>query len=198
MENKTKKRIIIATANPHKLEEINEINSYSDIEFSIVEGQFDPEECGSTYEENAYIKASEASKIMNSIALADDSGLSVDALNGEPGLHSARYADTQDKRIEKLLENLKDIPEQKRTAHFISSMVLTDSKGNVLHKTEGKVEGIIIDSRKGTNGFGYDPVFYLPELDKTMAEIDSKTKNKLSHRANALRPMLEWISTNLM
>ena len=197
LENKNIKKIIIATANPHKLEEINEINSYKNIEFAIVKGDFDPDENGSTYEENAYIKALAAAKIMQQISLADDSGLCVDVLNGEPGLHSARYADSQEARIAKLLENLKEVPLEKRTAHFISSMVLTDPNGNVLYKTEGKVEGIIIDSKKGTNGFGYDPVFYLPELGKTMAEIDSETKNKISHRANALNPMLEWINNNL-
>lgn len=197
MENKSKKKIIIATANPHKLEEINGINSYDNIEFSIVKGDFNPDENGSTYEENAFIKAFEAARLTNAVSLADDSGLSVDALDGAPGLHSARYADSQDSRIEKLLENLKDVPQEKRTAHFISSMVLVDSNGNILHKTEGKVDGIIIDQRKGTHGFGYDPVFYLPEFNKTMAELDFDTKNSLSHRARALQPMLEWISKNL-
>lgn len=197
MENKIKKKIVIATANPHKLEEINGINSYEDIEFSIVQDNFDPDENGSTYEENAFIKAFEAAKIMGAISLADDSGLSVDALDGAPGLHSARYADSQDSRIEKLLENLKDVPNGKRTAHFISSMVLVDKDGNILHKTEGKVDGLIIDERKGANGFGYDPVFYLPEFNKTMAELDFETKNSLSHRARALKPMLEWITKNL-
>lgn len=197
MENKIKKKITLATANPHKLEEINGINSYENIEFSIVEGDFNPDENGSTYEENAFIKAFEAARIMDKTALADDSGLSVDVLDGAPGLHSARYADSPDKRIEKLLENLKNIPIEKRTAHFISSMVLVDKNGNILHKTEGRVNGIIIDEKKGTNGFGYDPVFYLPEFDKTMAELDFETKNSLSHRARALEPMLKWISENL-
>ncbi len=196
--NNLKKKIVIATANPHKLEEINEINTYSDIEFEIVKGNFCPEENGSTFEENAYIKAKAASDIMKTYCLSDDSGLCVDALNGAPGLHSARYAGTQNEKIQKLIEELKEIDPAKRTAHFISVMVLVDEKGEILNVSEGKVDGLITDSPKGTQGFGYDPVFFIPEFNKTMAEMDSKEKNTISHRARALQKMLAWINENLI
>lgn len=196
MEN-NKKIIVIATANPHKLEEINEINTSSDVEFDIVKGDFNPVENGSTFEENAYIKAFEAAKIMRTYCIADDSGLCVDALDGAPGLHSARFAGTQEEKIQKLIKTLEDIAIDKRTAHFISVMVLVDGDGKILHKTEGKVDGIIIDSPKGTNGFGYDPIFFIPEYNQTMAEMDSNLKNSISHRAKALTSMLDWINKNI-
>ena len=197
LENNHNKTIIIATANPHKLEEITQINKFSNIRFEIVKGDFSPEENGITFKENAYIKAKAASEIMKTYCLADDSGLCVDALNGAPGLHSARYAGSQSEKIQKLLDELNDIPKEKRTAHFISVMVLVNEKGEILHTTEGQVEGIIDISPKGTDGFGYDPIFFLPEYNKTMAEMDSVQKNSLSHRAKALTKMLAWINENL-
>lgn len=197
MENNTRKTIVIATANPNKLEEISEINCFKNIEFSIVKGDFNPVESGDTFEENAFIKAKAAADIMKTYCLADDSGLCVDALDGAPGLHSARYAGTQEEKIQKLIKNLKDVNPEEKTAHFISVMVLVDSEGTVLHKTEGTVNGIIIDSPKGSKGFGYDPIFYVPEYNLTMAEMDSKEKNSISHRAKALNLMLEWINENI-
>ena len=196
MENK-EKNITVATANPHKLKEINEINTFKNITLSIVEGDFDPEETGSNFEENAYTKAKEAAKIMNNYALADDTGLCVDALGGAPGLYTARYAETAEKRIQRLLNELKDIPEDKRTANFTCAMVLVDKNGNIIHKETGIAEGIIIETNHGTNGFGYDPVFFMPEYNQTMAEMPTELKNKISHRAKALIPMLEWIDKNL-
>lgn len=196
MENKIK-NITVATANPNKLKEINAINKYKNIVFSLVKGEFNPEETGSTFSENAYIKASCASKIMQNFSIADDSGLCVDALNGAPGLFSARYAGTQQQKIQKLIAELQKFPKEKRTAHFISSMVLTDKNGNILYKTEGIIKGIITDTPKGNNGFGYDPIFFIPEYNQTMAEMNSDLKNSISHRANSLIPMLEWINKNL-
>ncbi len=196
MENK-EKNITVATANPHKLKEINEINTFKNITLSIVEGDFDPEETGSNFEENAYIKAKEAAKIMNNYALADDTGLCVDALDGAPGLYSARYAETAEKRIQRLLNELKDIPEDKRTANFTCVMVLVDRNGNMIHKETGIAKGLIIETKQGANGFGYDPVFFMPEYNQTMADMSSELKNTISHRAKALLPMLEWIDKNL-
>ncbi len=197
LENKKIKEIIIATSNPHKLEEINAINQYKNIKFSIISGDFNPIENGKTFEENSIIKAREAAKLTSQISLADDSGLCVDLLNGAPGLYSARYADTPENRIKKLINELSKFPEKERTAHFISVISLVDANGNLLHKTEGKIEGLIINSVKGKNGFGYDPVFFLPEYNKTMAELDSKTKNMISHRAKALSEMLGWIDSSI-
>lgn len=189
------KKIIIATSNPHKLTEMNDINSFSDICFDVINGDFEPDENGKTFLENAIIKAKEGAKISGEYCLADDSGLCVDALNGLPGLHSARYAETREKRIQRLLSELKG--KENRKAHFICTMALVSPSGEVLHTTEGRVNGEIIDELKGLNGFGYDPVFFIPEYNQTMAEMSEKEKNKISHRSNALRPMLEWINENL-
>lgn len=189
------KKIIIATSNPHKLTEMNDINSFSDISFDVIKGEFEPDENGKTFLENAIIKAKEGAKITGEYCLADDSGLCVDALNGLPGLHSARYAETREKRIQRLLSELKG--KVNRKAHFICTMALVSPSGVVLHTTEGRVNGEIIDELKGLNGFGYDPVFFIPEYNQTMAQMSEKEKNKISHRSNALRPMLEWINENL-
>ncbi len=191
-------KIIIATSNPHKLEEINKINTNKNIVFDVVQGDFNPDENGTTFMENALIKAKEAARIMQTYCLADDSGLCVDALEGAPGIHSARYADTQKEKIEKLLNELKMVPYDYRTARFTCAMVLVDKDGSELHKEEGKVFGYIDDEPKGTNGFGYDPIFFVPKYDKTIAELPEETKNEISHRSNALRPMLNWIEENLL
>lgn len=191
-------KIILATSNPHKLEEINTINNNPEIVFDVVKGDFDPIEDGTQFKDNALIKAKEAAKIMKTYCLADDSGLCVDALEGRPGIHSARYADTQKEKIEKLLTEMKDVPYDWRGAHFVCSMVLVDKNGNLLHAQEGKVFGYIDDSPKGENGFGYDPIFFVPEYNKTIAELPEEVKNSVSHRANALKPMLKWIEENLI
>lgn len=189
--------ITVASGNPHKVEEMNGINPFKNIVLKKIEGEFDPVEDGKTFEENAIIKAKAASLIVKDFALADDTGLCVDALNGAPGLHTARYAPTQDEKIKKLLVALGGVPFEKRTARFICCMVLTDKNGNVVHKTVGKVEGYIVEEAAGCGGFGYDPIFYVPKYGMTLAELPDGEKNKISHRFNALHPMLEFISDNL-
>ena len=193
-------KIALGTSNPHKLEEINdmlkEIHPDS-IEFVLVNDNFNPEENGKTFEENSYIKAAEAAKIMKIPALADDTGLCVDALDGRPGLYSARYAPDQKSKIAKLLEEMKNIPQNKRSAHFICTMTLVAPDGTKLHTQTGKIEGYIDTKPSGEHGFGYDPLFFIPDLNKTMADMTLKEKNTLSHRARALRPMVEWIKNNL-
>ena len=191
------KRIILATSNPHKLEEINSINKSSDIIFDVVKGDFNPEETGKTFTENAIIKAQEASRIMKTYCLADDSGLCVDILNGRPGIYSARYAPTQKEKIEKLLNELKQVPNEKRQAHFTCAMVLVNAQGDIIRTQEGRVDGYIANEARGTNGFGFDPVFYLPKYDKTVAQLPEEIKNTISHRANALIPMIKWIENNI-
>lgn len=188
--------VVLASSNPHKLDEIYSISQSSNIDFTLVGAGFDPFESGQTFEENAYIKALEATKITGKIALADDSGLCVEALNGAPGIHSARYAPSQKEKIDKLLDALK--LESNKRAKFVCSMVLTGLDGEILHKTQGVVEGVIEDEPRGSNGFGYDPVFFVPEINKTMAQMSANEKNTLSHRARALLPMLEWIEQNLV
>lgn len=189
--------ITVATGNPHKLEEIKEINPYKDIDLKIVEGEFSPVENGKNFAENAFIKAKLASELSSGYSFADDTGLCVDALDGRPGLYTARYAPTQDEKIAKLLSELRDIPFEKRTARFICSMALTDKDGNLIYTTEGIMEGYIAEKRGGKGGFGYDPIFYIPEYKMTVAELPDGVKNTVSHRAKALIPMLEFIRTNL-
>ncbi len=190
--------ITLGTSNPHKVFEINKIAKPFDIEFLPLKSEnFNPNENGETFEENAKIKAMEAAKVSNcgNYFMADDSGLCVDFLNGAPGIHSARYAETPDKRIEKLLLNLKE--DKKRCAHFVCALCLVDNKGNILHTENGIVKGKIAHSKKGTNGFGYDPVFIVDGINKTMAELSEDEKNTLSHRGKALFSMIKWIKSNL-
>lgn len=191
-------KIILATSNPHKLEEINAINKNPNIIFDVVKGDFNPEETGTTFLENATIKAQEAARITNEYCLADDSGLCVDALEGRPGIHSARYAPTQKEKIENLLKEMQGVPYDWRQAHFTCAMVLVDKNGNPIHNETGKVFGFIDDTPKGANGFGYDPIFFIQEKNQTMAELSEEEKNKISHRSKALNPMLKWIEENLI
>ena len=184
-------KIVLATNNKHKLEEINDIAKGYDIEFILPPEAFDPIETGTTFSENSYLKASEASKLTNNIALADDSGLCVEALNGRPGIHSARYAETQDKRIEKLLKELE--PFDNKKAKFVCCMTLTDKTGNIIHQALGECKGEITSDRKGTNGFGYDPIFKPDSYECTLAELSENEKNNISHRGHALRNMLEFL-----
>ncbi|MBO6181020.1 RdgB/HAM1 family non-canonical purine NTP pyrophosphatase [bacterium] len=193
MENKIK--IVLATGNPHKLQEINEITKDSGIEFILPGGDFNPVENGQTFEQNSLIKAQEASRISNMISLADDSGLCVDALNGEPGIHSARYDTTPQRRIDKLLKKLADTDNRK--AKFVCVMTLTDKDGNVLNQEIGECHGQIATEQYGTNGFGYDPVFLVDGYDITMAQMSEDLKNTISHRANALSKMVKYIKENL-
>jgi len=187
MENK----IVFATGNPHKLQEVNEIAKNSGIQFILPPEGFDPDETGKTFEQNSLIKAREAAKISHKISLADDSGLCVEALEGGPGIYSARYDTTPQKRIEKLLKNLTE--SANRRAKFVCAMTLVDENGNVLHQSIGECHGQIAQTQSGKNGFGYDPVFLIDGYDMTMAEMSDDLKNRISHRANALRGMIEFI-----
>ncbi len=188
--------ITVATGNSHKVQEMNGINPFKEIVLRRIDADFNPTEDGETFEENAIIKARAASLIVNNYALADDTGLCVDALNGAPGLHTARYAPSQEEKIEKLLSELNGVPFEKRTARFICNMVLTDKTGQVVYKTQGKIEGYIAESAAGCGGFGYDPIFYVAENKMTLAELPEGEKNRISHRYNALLPMLKYISAH--
>ena len=196
MESSDNIRIVFATGNPHKLQEINEISRDSGIEFVLPPVDFDPDETGTTFEENSYIKAKEAALLSNCIALADDSGLCVDALNGEPGIHSARYAETPQARIDKLLNNLTNVSNRK--AKFVCAMTLVDEFGNVLDKEIGECYGEIATEQSGTNGFGYDPVFVVDGYGVTMAEMSEDLKNSISHRANALSKIISYVQSELI
>ena len=191
-----KQRLIFATGNQDKMREIREIlgDKYYEI-LSMKEAGIDLDivEDGSTFEENAMIKAKAVMETTGALTLADDSGLEIDAFGGGPGIYSARYLGTDTSYIEKnkvILEKLKDIPEEKRTARFVCAIAAAFPNGQTL-TTRGTMEGIIGYEAKGENGFGYDPIFYLPQLEKYSAELSRDEKNSLSHRGEALRKMKE-------
>lgn len=187
-------KIVLATSNPHKVEEINAITEGLGVEFVLPPDGFDPIEDGEIFEENALIKAKTAQKLTNMPSLADDSGLCVDALSGEPGIHSARYADTPKGRIDKLLGELKDVPPEKRGAKFVCAMVLVDKDGEILFSDRGECFGKIGFEAKGTNGFGYDPIFVVEGGNLTMAELSEDDKNKISHRGIALGKVINFLT----
>ena len=189
-------KIIIATQDPHKVEEIKEIAklfNFTGAEFLPIDNSlnFDPVENGATFEENSYIKAKEANRLTGENTLADDSGLCVNALDGAPGIHSARYAKTPEKRIEKLLEALKN--SQDRSAKFVCSMTLINPDGEIVFISRGECLGKIALTRSGVNGFGYDPVFIVDGTEKTMAEMTEDEKNAISHRSLALQKVFDYL-----
>lgn len=187
-----KQTIVFATGNAHKLQEINEISKGSGIEFVLPSAGFNPVENGETFEENSLIKAREAARVSGIMSLADDSGLCVDALGGAPGIHSARYAETAQARIDKLLNVLKN--EKNRNAKFVCAMTLVDKDGHVLFQTRGECHGEIAYKKSGINGFGYDPVFLVESASRSMAEMSEEEKNEISHRGRALRKVLEFLN----
>lgn len=189
-------KIVLATSNPHKVEEINAITRGLGIEFVLPPEGFNPLEDGKTFEENALVKAKEANKLTNMSTLADDSGLCVESLGGGPGIYSCRYADTPKARIDKLLDELEDVPFEKRVAKFVCAMVLLDKNGEILFSDRGECFGKIGFESKGANGFGYDPIFIVNGRDFTMAELSEEEKNKISHRAIALNKVINFVQNN--
>ena len=188
---------IIATNNKKKLREMGAILEKLGVRaLSLAEAgiESDAEETGTTFEENSRIKALAAMKVANLPAIADDSGLEVDALGGEPGVYSARYGgdkcrdDTE--RYEYLLENMKDIPDGKRAARFVSVITCVFPDGREI-SARGEIEGEILRAPCGEGGFGYDPVFFVPDEGMTTAEMTQERKNEISHRAKSLRIMAE-------
>ena len=185
-------KIVIATGNAGKMKEIKSIFNNSEYEVMSMKEEgiaADVDENGATFEENALIKAREIAKISGNIVLADDSGLEVDALNKEPGIYSARYMGEDTPYSIKnanIIERLEGVEFEKRTARFVCAVaaVYPDGKELVVRET---MEGYIGYEEKGANGFGYDPIFYLKEFDKTSAEISLEEKNEISHRGKAFR-----------
>ncbi len=191
-------KIVLASSNKHKVQEINDISSSYGVqaEFILPPDGFDPIEDGKTFQENSYIKARAAWELSKAWTLADDSGLCIKALNGAPGIYSARYAETPALRIERVLNELDGI--QDRSAYFTCAMTLINPDGKVEYSFEGRCEGSIIRESRGNNGFGYDPIFLPNGYTKTMAELAEDEKNKISHRSVALRKVLNYIKTNLL
>jgi XTP/dITP diphosphohydrolase len=185
------KQVIIATKNVGKAREFQELLKKKGIEVkSLLDFPNCPdvEETGSTFAENAVLKAEAMSHYFHAIVIADDSGLSIDALHGRPGVYSARYAGEEkndQKNIAKVLEELKGVPFEKRTARFHCALAVA-APGRRTTVVEGTCEGYITEVPKGENGFGYDPIFYVPQKGKTMAELSKEEKNQISHRAKAL------------
>jgi XTP/dITP diphosphohydrolase len=182
--------LLLATSNQHKLGEFRAIFSnlplrllsLNDIQLNI-----EVEETGATFAENAQLKANAYSQASGMLSLADDSGLEIDALGGAPGIQSARFLGTEasyEERFRVILERLKGLPMEQRTARFRCVIALAEPCGYT-RIVEGMIEGVIADSPRGEYGFGYDPIFFLPELGKTMAELVPEYKNRISHRARA-------------
>lgn len=191
-------RIVLATRNPGKLAELTEMGEPVPwLELVLAPAGFAPVESGKTFFENASIKARAAAKLTGLLALADDSGLVVEALDGKPGIHSARWCDGSDAdRRARLLSDLEGVPEERRLAAFMCVMVLCGKGGDVLHSVVRAWPGRIGLTERGVNGFGYDPIFYLLDRDVTAAELSRQEKNRLSHRGQAWRAMLSFLNTN--
>ena len=200
-----KRKILIATTNIGK---IAELKAMLDLDADWLDLSYYPEieeieEDGETFIENACKKATEYARITGQWTIADDSGLQVDALSGEPGVKSARYSGEKTinddgtlidhRNIAKVLKHLQGVPRKKRTARFFCSLCLA-SPEEVLIETEGTLEGLITEKEIGKNGFGYDPIFFVPDLNKTVAQLTPEEKNAISHRGNAikkLKPLLQ-------
>lgn len=193
-------KLLVATGNRGKLVEVREILAGCDLQLtSLAElGLAAPEEPFDSFHENAAAKATACAARARLWTLADDSGLCVDALGGRPGVHSARFADTDEARRRKLLHHLHGVPAARRGAHFECAVALASPDGQRVYRAEGRVDGNIAERPRGTSGFGYDPVFLPRETPgRTLAELGSAEKNRLSHRGRALerlRPLLERLA----
>ena len=186
-------KIVLASKNPHKLVEINKITEKFGFEL-ILQSELgidlEVEETGTTFEENSLIKAEAVMKATGLPALADDSGICVDALNGEPGVYSARYGFDESLddwgRLELLLKNTENVPDGQRQAQFVCVITLVTPDGKTI-QARGEIHGELLRQPAGKNGFGYDPIFYYPPYGMTTAEMSAEDKNQVSHRANALK-----------
>lgn len=196
------KQVIIATQNKGKAKDFEALLSplgFEVLTLLDVAKDMDVEETGTTFEDNAILKAEAVCRALQTPVIADDSGLEIDALDGEPGVYSARYAgeEKSDKaNIDKVLEKMKEVPGEERTARFRCVLAVA-APGKVTETFSGFCEGLILEERRGEHGFGYDPIFYVPELGKAMAELKPEEKAAISHRGNALRTlkieMPDWL-----
>ena len=190
-------KVVLASKNKHKLVEISKITEKFDMELvlqSELGVDIDVEETGTTFEENSFLKAEAVMKATGLPALADDSGIAVDALNGEPGIYSARYGfdDTLDDwgRLELLLKNTEHVPDGQRQAQFVCVITMVTPEGEVI-QARGEIHGELLRAPVGKNGFGYDPIFYYPPMGMSTAEMSPEDKNQVSHRGNALKVLNE-------
>ncbi len=193
------RELVFATSNSNKIFEVQEkfISENFCVKILPVPQPFNPEENGTNFLENSYIKAYEAAKITGKDAFADDTGLCVEVLNGRPGIYSARYAKKGEDKIQKLLYEMKKYKTlDERKAYFACAITLVNPLGKTLFSYQSKFNGFIDFEPKGTYGFGYDPIFYVKEFDKTLAELNINEKNKISHRSLALNAFINWLLAN--
>lgn len=195
------KEIVIATKNAGKAKEFKDFFATYGIQaislLDLEQTTPDVEETSTTFEGNAALKAEQISVFLNKPVLADDSGLIIDALDGRPGIYSARYAGelkSDQANIEKVLEELKDTPVERRIARFICVLAIAQPGKDIFFKT-GYCEGSISKSKKGTHGFGYDPIFIPKNYQESMAELQPEEKNKISHRSQAIKQLENWVKT---
>ena len=190
-------KVVLASKNKHKLVEINKITELFDMELvlqSELGVDIDVEETGTTFEENSFLKAEAVMKATGLPALADDSGIAVDALGGEPGIYSARYGFDESLddwgRLLLLLKNTEHVPDGQRQAQFVCVITMVTPEGKTI-QARGEIHGELLREARGENGFGYDPIFYYPPYGKSTAEMTPEEKNQVSHRANALKVFYE-------
>lgn len=194
------KEILIATNNQGKKKDFEALflpHGIKVITLQDIEGAIDVEETGKTFEENARLKAETVANLLGKTVIADDSGLEIDALNGAPGVYSARYAginSTDDENIDKALEALQGVSSEERTARFRCVLAVASPNSETVFFS-GSCEGVILEERRGTNGFGYDPIFYVPSKDRTMAELTAEEKSEVSHRGVALAKLQAALPT---
>lgn len=186
------KKLVIASSNAGKIREMGELLREFDLELALKPEELDIEETGKTFRENAILKASEVAKILKQWSIADDSGLMVNALNGQPGIYSGRYGKTDFDRINRLLTELKD--NTNRQAQFVCAIAIANPEGEVVIQTEGICEGEILTQVRGEGGFGYDPIFFVPEFNQTFAEMSPDLKQKVSHRGKAFANLIPLIN----
>ncbi len=181
-------KLVVATGNPGKLREMQEHLKELDWELTLKPSELDVEETGTTFRENAALKASQVAQALNQWAIADDSGLMVNALDGAPGLYSARYGKTNEERIKRLLTALQGVTD--RGAQFVCAVAIANPNGDIVLEAEGICRGEILTEQQGEGGFGYDPVFYMPDQEMTFAEMNATQKRALSHRGRAFQELL--------
>ncbi len=186
------RKLIVATDNPGKVREFQAYLKDLDWELHLKPSEIEIEEIGTTFAENARLKASQTAKAMGEYAIADDSGLAVSALEGAPGLYSARYGATDADRIERLLQELGD--NSHRDAKFVCAIAIANPDGEIILETEGTCPGEILSQPQGEGGFGYDPIFYVPSQQQTFAEMPAETKHEISHRGQAFAALLPQLA----
>jgi XTP/dITP diphosphohydrolase len=189
-------KLIVATSNPGKLREMQQYLIGQNWELQLKPDELEIEETGNTFMANACLKASQVAQALGEWAIADDSGLAVDALNGSPGIYSARYGKTDQERIERVLRELGD--RENRNGKFICAVAVAAPDGSIVLKSEGICQGQILDAPRGTEGFGYDPIFYVPQQQQTFAEMKPEVKHHLSHRGKAFANLLPLLKTDLV